>query len=66
MTAAMKPHATGGVYLNFIGHEGSERIAAAFGDELRPAGADQEALRPGQRVPTWNHTSRRSARPVPA
>jgi FAD/FMN-containing dehydrogenase len=26
-------HATGGVYLNFIGQEGPDRIRAAFGDE---------------------------------
>jgi FAD/FMN-containing dehydrogenase len=27
------PHATGGVWLNFIGDEGQERVRAAFGDE---------------------------------
>ena len=27
------PYASGGVYLNFIGHEGQERIMAAFGPE---------------------------------
>jgi FAD/FMN-containing dehydrogenase len=27
----MKPFTTGGVYLNFIGDEGDERIRAAFG-----------------------------------
>lgn len=27
------PYANGGVYLNFIGHEGQERIMAAFGPE---------------------------------
>jgi FAD/FMN-containing dehydrogenase len=26
-------YATGGVYLNFIGNEGPERVRAAFGDE---------------------------------
>ncbi|HEU5083418.1 MAG TPA: FAD-binding oxidoreductase [Acidimicrobiales bacterium] len=26
-------HTNGGVYLNFIGHEGEERVRAAFGDE---------------------------------
>ena len=31
-SAATKPWANGGVYLNFIGDEGEERIAAAFGD----------------------------------
>ena len=36
-------HATGGVYLNFIGNEGPERIRAAFGDEnyARLAGIKQ-------------------------
>lgn len=31
--AATAPFTTGGVYLNFIGDEGDERIKAAFGDE---------------------------------
>jgi FAD/FMN-containing dehydrogenase len=31
--AAMRPHATGGVYLNFIGDEGQDRIRAAYGEE---------------------------------
>ena len=31
--AAMRPHATGGAYLNFIGNEGNARVRAAFGDE---------------------------------
>lgn len=29
----MAPHANGGVYLNFIGDEGSSRVHAAFGEE---------------------------------
>ena len=29
--AAMQPFATGGVYLNFIGNEGEDRVVAAFG-----------------------------------
>jgi hypothetical protein len=33
ISAAMKPWSTGGVYLNFIGDEGADRIAAAFGPE---------------------------------
>jgi len=32
ISAAMKPFATGGVYLNFIGNEGRDRVRAAFGD----------------------------------
>ena len=31
--AAMRPYATGGVYLNFIGDEGQDRIRAAYGEE---------------------------------
>ena len=31
--AAMRPYATGGAYLNFIGNEGNARVRAAFGDE---------------------------------
>jgi FAD/FMN-containing dehydrogenase len=31
--AAMRPYATGGAYLNFIGNEGNERVRAAFGPE---------------------------------
>ena len=27
----MKPYATGGVYLNFIGDEGQERVESGFG-----------------------------------
>jgi FAD/FMN-containing dehydrogenase len=30
---ALAPHATAGVYLNFIGDEGDERIRAAFGED---------------------------------
>jgi hypothetical protein len=29
--AAMDPHSTGGVYVNFLMHEGEERIRAAYG-----------------------------------
>jgi FAD/FMN-containing dehydrogenase len=32
IAAAMKPWASGGVYLNFIGDEGQERVEAAFGE----------------------------------
>jgi FAD/FMN-containing dehydrogenase len=31
--SAMRPYATGGAYLNFIGNEGNARVRAAFGDE---------------------------------
>ncbi len=29
---AMAPHSTGGVYVNFVGEEGSERVRAAYGE----------------------------------
>ena len=29
---AMRPHATGGVYVNFLGEEGDDRVRAAYGD----------------------------------
>ncbi|MBB4664198.1 FAD-binding oxidoreductase [Conexibacter arvalis] len=32
MSAQMKPFSSGGVYLNFIGDEGRDRVRAAFGD----------------------------------
>jgi FAD/FMN-containing dehydrogenase len=32
-SAAMKPWTTGRAYLNFIGDEGGDRVAAAFGPE---------------------------------
>jgi len=31
--AAIAPHTSGGVWLNFVGDEGSDRVRAAFGDE---------------------------------
>jgi FAD/FMN-containing dehydrogenase len=33
--ADMKPYATGGVYLNFVGDEGEDRVAAGYGAENR-------------------------------
>jgi len=33
LSGAMKPWAAGGVYLNFIGDEGSDRVRSAFGSE---------------------------------
>ena len=52
LSAAMKPFATGRVYVNFIGDEGRARVVASFGERrLRaPAGA-QAPLRPGQPLP---------------
>jgi FAD/FMN-containing dehydrogenase len=36
ISAAMKPWATGGAYLNYLGDEGQQRIAAAFGPDKYP------------------------------
>lgn len=29
---ALQPHSTGGVYVNFMGDEGSDRVRAAYGN----------------------------------
>ena len=31
--AALQPHGTGGVYVNFLGNEGQDRVKAAYGEE---------------------------------
>lgn len=36
ISAAMKPWTTGGAYLNFLGDEGQQRIATAFGPDKYP------------------------------
>jgi hypothetical protein len=47
--AAIAPYTNGGTYLNFIGDEGQERIAAAFGPaQPGPAARDQRRVRPEQ------------------
>ena len=52
LSAAIKPFATGRVYVNFIGDEGEERVVASFGARgLRAPAGDQGPLRPGQPVP---------------
>ena len=33
VSAALRPYTNGGVYLNFVGDEGTDRVRAAFGDE---------------------------------
>ncbi|GAA2150257.1 FAD-binding oxidoreductase [Nocardioides koreensis] len=45
--AANAPYTTGGVYLNFIGDEGSERISAAFGAKLDRLAAIKAEYDPG-------------------
>jgi FAD/FMN-containing dehydrogenase len=56
--AAMKPHTTGGAYLNFIGNEGNERVRAAFGPakyarlvELKRRYDPQNLFRLNQNIP---------------
>ena len=44
-------HTNGGVYLNFIGNEGQDRIRAAFGEQISPAGRHQSRVRPSQCLP---------------
>ena len=56
------PWSTGGVYLNFIGDEGEERIRAAFGEaDLRAARRGQARVRPRQPV-----SGNQNVRPVRA
>jgi FAD/FMN-containing dehydrogenase len=45
--AAIAPHTTGGVYLNFIGDEGTDRISAAFGAKLDRLAAIKAEYDPG-------------------
>ena len=64
--ATSKPFATGGVYLNFIGDEGQDRVRAAFGDELRPAGADQGGSTTRTTSSAATRTSSRRSRGSPS
>ena len=59
------PYATGGVWLNFIGDEGQERVRAAFGEEnYQPAGPGQTGVRSGEHLPRKpEHPARRVLRP---
>lgn len=47
MSAAMKPFASGGVYLNFTGAEGADRVRAAFGDSYDRLARVKAAYDPG-------------------
>jgi len=47
MSAAMKPYASGGVYLNFIGDEGAGRVRDAFGDAYERLARVKAAYDPG-------------------
>ena len=57
LSAAIKPFTTGRVYVNFIGDEGEERMAAAFGPSyerlraLKRAYDPQNLFRPAQNIP---------------
>ena len=59
-------YANGGVYLNFIGDEGEDRVRAAFGDEkYRAARRDQGRVGPGQRVPGQPEHQAGVTQPIP-
>lgn len=45
------PYATGGVWLNFIGDEGQDRVRAAFGEQNYAAEPGQTRIRSGQHAP---------------
>jgi FAD/FMN-containing dehydrogenase len=47
LSARMKPYSSGGVYLNFIGDEGGERVRAAFGDSYARLARVKGAYDPG-------------------
>jgi hypothetical protein len=47
---AMKPWASGQVYLNFLGDEGQARIEDGFGPQKYPDARDQEGVGPDQRL----------------
>jgi FAD/FMN-containing dehydrogenase len=66
LAGEMKPHTTGGLYLNFIGEEGSDRVAAAFGPEkyarlraIKDRYDPQNLFRLNQNIPpsNWNGAS---------
>ena len=50
--ATMRKYATGGIYLNFIGDEGQDRVRAAYGEQnYARLARDQAPVRPRQRLP---------------
>jgi FAD/FMN-containing dehydrogenase len=58
VSAALSPYVSGGVYLNFVGQEGDERIRAAYGDaNLRRLQAVKEQYDP-ENVFRLNHNIR--------
>ena len=48
---ATAPHATGGVYVNFMPEDETDRVQGAYGRELRAAGGAEGQVRSGQSVP---------------
>ena len=48
---ALHPYSAGGAYVNMMMDEGQERVRAALPRQLRPAGADQGDVRPGEPLP---------------
>ena len=47
---ALHPYSAGGAYVNMMMDEGQDRVRAQLPRQLRPAGAHQGGLRPGQPV----------------
>lgn len=61
--AAMRAHATGGAYLNFVGHEGQGQVRAAFGDakyerlrQIKAIYDPENVFHLNQNIPPAEHT----------
>jgi FAD/FMN-containing dehydrogenase len=68
LAGEMKPYTTGGLYLNFIGDEGIDRVAAAFGAEkyarlraIKDRYDPQNLFRLNQNIPPTNWDGARGA-----
>ena len=58
VSAAMRPYTNGGVYLNFVGDEGEDRVRAAFGERNLARLADVKARYDPENVFRLNHNIR--------
>jgi FAD/FMN-containing dehydrogenase len=58
VSAAMRPYTNGGVYLNFVGDEGEDRVRAAFGERNLARLADVKARYDPDNVFRMNHNIR--------